>query len=356
MTRPAAPGVSSGGWRRRLAPPRRLLFTRSGAVFTAGILAVGLAAVNTGNNLLFLLLGALLGVVALSGILSEIVLRRVEVVRRLPRGTPVGVPARIRYEVTNLRSRLPILTLEIRESQVPGAAWVPNLAAGASTVVRNEPLFIRRGTVSLETLTLSTAFPFGLFRKERDIHLPGELVVWPSTERAVPPIRLGGERIRRSGGESGSAAAPRGDFRSLREYRGGDDLRDIHWKASARSGTLMAREYERDESASLWICLDAAAPTGEEAEAAVETAASLAARALGEGRRVGLRTQGRDIPPFRGEPQLERILDALARVDFSPELPGLAPPAGPDRALLVTVTGRGRGGFGQVVTASERPA
>jgi uncharacterized protein (DUF58 family) len=347
---------ASSGRRRWLSPPRRLLFTRAGAVFTAGILAVGLAAVNTGNNLLYLLLGGLLGVVALSGVLSERAVRRVRVVRRLPRGTPAGSPVRIRYEVSNLRRRMPVLTLEIREPSLPGGAFVPYVAPGDSVVVRNDPLFIRRGTVPLETVTLSTGFPFGLFRKERDLVLPGEVVVWPSTNRPAPELRLGGDRIRRGGGWSGGGVAPRGDYRNLREYHSGDDPRDVHWKASARSGSLVTRQYERDDSTAAWICLDAGAPPGDAAEESVEMAASLAARTLREGRDVAFVTQGVTLPPGGGEGQLERILEALARVDFDPVKSALAPPAAPERCILVSTTGRGSGSFGQVVSGGGSAA
>lgn len=347
MTGPTRPRRRIGRWP---PPPRRLLFTRAGAVFTAGILAVGLAAVNTGNNLLYLLLGGLLGLVVLSGILSEQAVRRVRVVRRLPRGTPAGRPARVRYEVSNHRRRMPVLTLEIREPSLPGAAFVGHLAPGGTAIVRNNPLFIRRGTVPLETVTLSTAFPFGLFRKERDLQLPGELVIWPSTDRPVPELTLGGDRIRRGGGRAGGGVAPRGDYRSLREYRAGDDLRDVHWKASARSGALMTREYERDDSHALWVCLDAGTPPGEEAEQLVEVAASLAARALEDGRTVAFATQEGTLPAGVGQGQLERILEALARLDFVAGRPTLGPPAAAERCVLVSVSGRGGAAFGQVIT------
>lgn len=314
---------------------------------------MGLAAVNTGNNLLFLLLGALLGLVALSGILSERVVRRVEVVRRLPRGVPAGVPARVRYEISNPRRFLPLFTLEIREPSLPGVAFLPHLPAGGTTQARNDPTFVRRGTVPLDTVTVATGFPFGLFRKERDLSIPGELVVWPPTDRAVPPLAPGGERVMRVGAAPGGGVAPRGDYRSLREFRSGDNPRDIHWKASARTSRLMTREYERDDAASLWICLDPAAPPGERAEEAVELAAALSARALREGRRVGFATPRARIAPSSGEGQLERILDALARVDFVPGASFPAPPAAPERCLLVSATGRGVGAFGQWVVAGS---
>lgn len=341
---------------RGIRPPRRLLFTRSGAVFTAGILAVGLAAVNTGNNLLFLLLGALLGLVALSGILSERMVRPVTVVRRVPRGVPVGEPARVRYEVTNNRSRFAIYTLEIREPGLPGSAFAAVIPPGETVIVRSDPVFIRRGTVPLEVVTVSTSFPFGLFRKERDLRMPGELVVWPSTLRPVRTPVLSGDRSRRMGSRTASRAIHRGEYRSMREYRPGDDPRDVHWKAAARSGSLVVREYEGEDAAGIWVCLDAAAAPGERAEESVEMAAALVARTLREGREVGFATQGRVHPPGRGEAQLEGILDTLARVDFDPALPALLPPGEGARSVLVTSAGREDGAFGDVVRSGGEEA
>ncbi len=342
---------------RGIRPPRRLLFTRSGAVFTAGILAVGLAAVNTGNNLLFLLLGALLGLVALSGILSERMVRPVTVGRRCPRGVPVGESARIRYEITNTRSRFAIYTVEIREAGLPGSAFAARVPPGETAVVRNDPVFIRRGTVPLEVVTISTAFPFGLFRKERDLRIPGELVVWPSTRHPVRSPVLSGDRSRRTGARAASRAMHRGEYRSMREYRPGDDPRDVHWKAAARSGSLIVREYEGEDAAGVWVCLDLSAPPGDRAEESVEMAAALVARTIREGRPVGFAAQGRVHPPGRGEAQLEVILDTLARVDFDPALPPLsAPPGDPTRSVLVTSGGRKGGAFGDVVRSGGEEA
>ncbi len=78
---------------RKLRGWRRIRFTVGGAVFSVGSLAIGFAAVNTGSNLAHLLFGAMLGFIALSGWLSERVLRQLEIRRRTPRGVTVGKPA-----------------------------------------------------------------------------------------------------------------------------------------------------------------------------------------------------------------------------------------------------------------------
>ncbi|HSL70011.1 MAG TPA: hypothetical protein VK864_07190, partial [Longimicrobiales bacterium] len=81
--------------RQWLRPPRRLRFTRSGGLLTAAIIALGFATLNTGNNLLYLVLGGLLGLIMLSGWLSEQVLRGIQVRRRLPRAATAREPARV---------------------------------------------------------------------------------------------------------------------------------------------------------------------------------------------------------------------------------------------------------------------
>src|SRR3954447_20727235 len=79
-------------WRRWTRPPRRLTFTREGKYFVGITVGVGFAAINTGNNLLYLLLGMMLSLIVASGILSEVSLRGLEVTRRPPSRLHAGRP------------------------------------------------------------------------------------------------------------------------------------------------------------------------------------------------------------------------------------------------------------------------
>jgi uncharacterized protein (DUF58 family) len=321
---------------------RRIHFTAPGLVYTVGALAVGFAAINTGNNLLFLLLGAMLGTMAVSGWLSEQTVRGLQVRRTVPRGVPVGQEVRIRYEVRNPKRRLSSLALELHEPGLPGAGFVAHLAPGKSANARAVNVFERRGVHDLGTLTLATTFPFGLFRRERDLSLPGELVIWPRTDRPVrPPRSGGGQRPSPGMAPLGVAASVRGEYRGLREYRPGDDARDIHWRSSARMpGRPVVREYDRDAGETLWICLDTGAQPGPAAEHAVEIAAALMSRASAEGRPFALVAGTRVVPTGLGSAQLERALDELSRVDFRPQAPPVEPPVNPASCVLVSVDGR----------------
>lgn len=323
------------GW-RRLRSWRRIRFTRAGTFFTLGALGVGFAAVNTGNNLLYLLLGGMLGAMAVSGWLSEQTLRRLHITRSAPPGVSVGRHFRVRYQVTNQKRRLPSVAVELREPGLPGIAFLPHLAPGETKGAHATERFVRRGVYPLESLTLATDFPFGLFRKEREVPLPGELVIWPRVDRPIPETALGlGRDASIDVASPVAAAGPRGEFRSLREYRFGDDARDIHWRTSARLRQPVVREYDQDAGDAVWVVLDTAYPADDVAEAALEMAASLCARAAARGRGFALMAGAQVVEPGMGDAHLERVLDTLARVDFSPDTSTRwAAPS--DQAVLVT--------------------
>lgn len=335
---------------RRVRAWRRIRFTRAGVFVTVGALAVGAAAITTGNNLLYLLLGALLGAMAVSGWLSEHTLRSLEIARSVPAGVPVDREFRIRYRVKNRKRRLASFAVELQEPGLPGVALIPRVRPGHEVEAASRHTFVQRGVHPLEALTLATEFPFGLFRKERDVPLPGEVVIWPRTDRPVPERVLGaGDDAAELPTAALAGAAARGEFRSLREYRFGDDARDIHWRTSARLRRPVVREYDRDAGQALWVVLDTACPPGPDAEAAVELAASLCARAHATRRPFALSTGSCQVEPGAGEVHLERTLDALARVDF----PGSGSPGGEvplDRAVLVT-TGAPRPGYADILRA-----
>lgn len=331
---------------RRLRAWRRINFTAGGLAFTLGTFAVGFAAMNTGNNLLYLLLGSMLGFITVSGWLSEQAIRDVRIERRFAHAVTVGHDFRLTYEVTNRKGLLPSLAVEIIEEGLPDRAFVAHVPARGTVTARSVNSFVRRGIYPLGTVTLSTSFPFGMFRKERDVQIPGEVVVWPRSDRRVREPRVGGGRMRRAELSTHGTAGSRGEYRSLRGYRPGDDPKDIHWRSTARTREPVIREYERDGAETRWICLDTRAEPGDAAEVAVEVAASLCGQAVAGRHPFALVAGDTVLEPGEGPAHLERALDLLARVDFSDAEPLPAPPVPLDRCVLVGVYPRG--GFADV--------
>jgi uncharacterized protein (DUF58 family) len=341
--------------------PRRLRFQRAGWVLSTSAVVLGVAAIATGNNLLFLMLGGMLGLIALSGWLSEVTLRGVRVVRRAPHGVHAGGSAFLTYEVENRKRRLPSFALEIGEGGDPARGFLASLAPDHSSTIRVERVWPRRGAYRLRRVTLSTSFPFGFFQKERDVELEGEVVVWPRVDRVVQEPRPAGDRTPQTGDVSSVASGVRGEYRSLRPYRPGDDPRDVHWRTTARTGEPVVREYAREQAQTLWLCIDLRrAPEGRNdpsdaslrgEEVAIEIAAALAARAFGRGQPVGLVTSDERVGPAGRPEQLERVLDALARAQFRRDAAPPAPPVPPAECVLVTaIDGSAGAGWGEVYT------
>jgi uncharacterized protein (DUF58 family) len=302
---------------------------------------------NTGNNLLYLLFGSMVGFITVSSWLSEQTIRDVHIERGRSHPVTVGQDLRLNYQVTNQKRFLPSLAIEIVETGLPNRAFVAHAPPRSSVSTRSVNSFVRRGIYPLGTVTLSTSFPFGLFRKERDTEIPGEIVVWPRTDRRVRAPMAGAGRAAHAGLAARGALGARGEYRSLRGYRPGDDPKDIHWRSSARSGVPVTREYERDGAETRWVCLDTRAePGGEPGEVAVEVAAALIADALAERRPFALVAGGSVLEPGDGAGHLERALDILARVDFAFANPPPSPPVTPTSCVLVAV--RPSPGFGDV--------
>src|SRR5882724_9746908 len=187
------PPPAATAWRRflrRFRPPRKLKFTREGKYFLGITLGVGFAAINTGNNLLYLLLGMLLSLIVLSGVMSELSLRDLNVVRRLPTRAQVGRAHLVEIEVFNRKKRIPSYAIEVEDLRAGQPAdkrcfflkISPNSAQVAA--YRRSPQ--RRGRDRHVGFRIATRFPFGLFEKSREVVCEGELIIYP----AVDPVQL----------------------------------------------------------------------------------------------------------------------------------------------------------------------
>ena len=312
---------------RQIKPPRRLKFTREGKYFTAMTLLIGFGAINTGNNLLYLLLGMMLSLIIASGVLSETVLVKMAVRRKLPERVFAQQATLVEVLLTNEKVRLPSFSIQITdrivgvESKDRPAAYFMRVEAGGQEVGHYRFTWPRRGLWRFEGVEVATLFPFDLFRKSRDLDLTSEILVYPRPLQApridaLAAVPMGDVRRHKLGRG--------GDFYGLREYREDDDINSVHWKASAKRGTLVVREFEDEEARLVFICFlnrwDVAA-TDEDAhrerqEEAVGVCAGLAQRMLSNGFSVGLVALGLKVEARSGSGHFDRILRELALLDF----------------------------------------
>jgi len=326
--RPAggAGAAAEPGWRRwlgALRPPRRLRFTREGKFFVGMTFAVGFAAINTGNNLLYIILGMMLSLILVSGILSELTLRGVHVGRKVPPQIFAGRPFLMGIALQNTKERLPSFSLEVEDllgdRPLDKKCYFLKVPAGKTQATSYRFTFPRRGVYGFHGFTLATKYPFALFRKSRDIAAPAEVIVFP---RLSEVGHLSADQIAAGAGLRSPERARGDEFHGLREFRPGDDPRDIHWKMTAKIGRTMVREWEGEAVKRVVIALDNRLPGGDaeaagpelldEMETGVELAGSLARHFLERGYAVGISARDGGVPPSSGPPQLWRILRFLA--------------------------------------------
>ncbi len=304
-------------WRR---PPRTLRATRAGWCFIAIVFGVGFAALNTGNNLLYLVLALMLAFLVLSGLLSESALRGIRVERRLPRELFAEARNRISLRIHNAHPRTPsfAVTIDDRITTADGiepAGRVFVLRVGPRSFADRSYLFepSRRGDVRFEGLRVSTRFPFGLFVKSRTIDLPADGVVYPAID-TVPIVAVA--PTNRIEDAEHARRTPAGDaIAGLREFVAGDSLSRIHWRSSLRAGRLFVGDREGESPAEIEIRLRLESEMeADMVEERVRRAASQVVRHLDAGFRVGLRTASIRFPAGAGALHRSELLTFLARV------------------------------------------
>jgi uncharacterized protein (DUF58 family) len=347
--------LASWWWRRTKA----IRPTRDGWWCVVAAVGLGVAAVNTGNNLAYLLCSLVLALIVVSGMLSDLTIRGLHVSVRAPDAIHATQPALVTIRLANRKHRLASysVALEALDRPLPGRrgrlarwwprrtlddwlraiglkdrrglgaarrlAWVPRIPAGAERVVGWEVTIAARGRRRLPRLRATTAFPFGLFIKAGPPLLyDEEVLVYPAVH-PVPPR----ETREAASGEAAARRRGRGhDLYNLRTYRAGDEPHLIHWPTTAKAGSLMVRELEEDATENTRIVLSgtgAADPA--HLERALSEAASLAVHLLRSSIGVELAGAAGTVPLGQGRGQERRILTALAL--YTPS--GAGPRAGP---------------------------
>jgi uncharacterized protein (DUF58 family) len=248
-------------WVARWRLPRRLKFTREGKFFVGITLGVGFAAINTANNLLYLLLGMLLALIVVSGVMSELSLRDLTVVRRLPLRAQVGRAHLVEIEVFNHKKRVPSYAIEVEDLRAGQPAdkrcFFLKISPKSAQVAAYRRTPVRRGRDVHVGFRIATRFPFGLFEKSREVTAAGELIIYP----AVDPVQLPAASPGRTAGTHHIVGRGHGDeFLGLRLMRPGEDPRDVHWRKTAALGQLVMRERARETRPDVKLALDTMRP------------------------------------------------------------------------------------------------
>jgi uncharacterized protein (DUF58 family) len=322
------------GWPPGFLSPRRTIHpTREGwwCLFVA--IGLGFTAINSGNNLLYLLESLLLALIIVSGVLSEQTIRGVGVTTLAPDELFAGRPATVGAALVNAK-RLPARSLAIETTDGERVIPVRWLAPGGERVLAWEHTFPRRGRHRLPGLRVTTRFPFGLFVKSGRAQDARDVVVYPA------PATLAAEPVPAAAtGDAPDSRRRRGrsqELHDLRPYRDGDDPRLIHWRVSARTGVTTVREFEAAATADVRIVLrGTGARSSERLDRALGEAAALTLHFTGRGAAISLAGPGLAVPPGRGREHARRILEALALYEPAPLRRAVAVEAARSRDLVV---------------------
>lgn len=325
----------------------RILPTVPGVALIALCFGIGLAAYNSSSNILFITLSLLLACLILSGVLSWLNLRGVRWRLRLAPPLRAGHDTVVVLELRNAKRVLPTYGLwfefaakpaadarkqraettinasgkevraalakaeaEIKRGQVPLPARLdPQGETRVEWLLKPE----KRGRLRVELTSVGSLFPFGFLKKDVGTELELEAVIWPAPieyrRHAISTARrtAGGDRVTRAGAS--------GDLFAVRKYAQGDSHRLIHWKASARTGTLLVRQFaaESAEGYALWLRTDAGVwARPDQFEVLVSFVATMAEDLFRAGRLLSVAIDAEPPVAARRVHDLEHFLDKLA--------------------------------------------
>lgn len=183
-----------------------------------------------------------------------------------------------------------------------------SIPAGGEATVNLRVATRRRGWVQLDRVEITTQFPYGLFRAWAVLHPGRRCLVYPRPADAAPPPPP-------APGLGGAGATRRGDddFAGLKDYHPGDPPRHIAWKAYAKGGELLVKEFSG--AAEPVPIFDLEQAPGADLESRLSVIARWIVDAQARGETFGLRLPGLEIPPQPGLQQRRRCLAALAEFE-----------------------------------------
>jgi uncharacterized protein (DUF58 family) len=332
--------------------------TREGVIYLVLTVLIAVGALNTGNNLLFIVVAAMLGAVLISGVASAMVLTRLDVELLLPSHVFAGRSYSGSVQLRNSRRWLPSFSISVvppptkkkivyrwrksmfvyppsKSGRAPWIRWpdlvldripvgpalppifegrvyLPYLPPRQTLSAELDLFFPHRGRYRQQGIGLSTRFPFSFLTKTRIVPLTEDVLVYPSVEPTPEFLEV----LPMISGEMESYARGRGnDLYLIRDYQPEDTARHVDWKSTAKVGQLKVREFTREDERKLRIVFENPRPdelSTEDYESAVALAASLAWHFASEGTELSFIAAG-----YPQDSELYHFLEYLADVQPS---------------------------------------
>lgn len=298
----------------------QLLSTMSGEtlVYLALLVLIALAGFNSGNNLLYLIGGVMLGALVVSLIAGRVNLKGLSVNRRAPSYAVAGHPFRVTVEIANEKRFFGSFGVTLRRmAEGSGGSYFLAIPRGSIQRREIEMSLPHRGLHEFPPISLSSRFPWGLFKLNRAVSDGHQIVVYPGIfdlTKSVPG------RGHLQDEFSQHLKGPGSGLYGVREYRHGEEAANICWKLSAKLNRLIIRETECEERRRVCIFFDNALTDRSESslatfERAVSAAASLVWYLCRNGYSLKLVTRDKVVGYGDGLDHMHRMLITLAMVE-----------------------------------------
>src|SRR5579884_755866 len=230
--------------------------TRAGLLFTAACLLVAMAAFASANNLLFLILAAMLATFMVSGLISRLSLAGLELDFVLPEHIAARRKLSGRIVLRNVKSWMPSFSIHVTapgNSGLRTPLYFPVIPGGGAIDEPVDLYFEKRGSYRENSFRFATRYPFGFAERRINVLLRREVVVYPPID-AQPGFEA--LLIALTGAIESWSRGRGHDFYRIRPYEALESARHVDWKATAHTGELQVREFAREQEQTLALCLD----------------------------------------------------------------------------------------------------
>ena len=309
------------GFFARRAVPEGIRITTVGLWYVLFTVLVAIAATNTGNNALYMVLALMFSVLILSGVASRENVRGLEATLDPPGEVFANRPFAVGFTLKSRALVFPRWFLLFNLSRSAQPLLIPYLPRRGRSIGQLEMMVGSRGFHRFPFVHVSSLFPFGFFRKGVRYRVDFEVLVFPELFPAggshpQEAEHAGDDMSRRSGWGH--------DLHGLRVFRRGDDPRGIHWKQTARTGEMIFTERAAERNRRLSILFDNG--VGELKDPAeqsrferlVSEAATAAVDHLARGYEIELVTRDQTLGFAGGPRQRLAVLEALALIQPRP--------------------------------------
>ncbi len=280
-------------------PFDRVKITPLGRFFSFFTLLFGFAAINSGNNLLYLVLAYLLVLIFASGIFSTVNILWLEIEGA---GQDELFKDSVGYLYLKLRKKkLPSFLLNVcLKDECTLITYIDKRERRIKLPLKPA----KRGIHKLSEVYIYSLYPFGFAKRGINVRLKFEYFVYPRID--IPVDTVVDKYVVSQGEAYGAQRGYEGEFRGLKRYEIGEGLFHIHWRKSIKE--LNVKQFEGTKSRVYYLGISSEAEDGE-----IDKVASIAHRILDTGGSVGLVVDGNVVvPPGRGKEHERSILKVLA--------------------------------------------